>query len=259
MTRKQSLLQLSIIILILSGCTKKKSQEDSTKDRITYSIKKIFPHDHKAFTQGLTVADGKLFESTGQAGSWIAEVDIASGQQNKKVVLDKKFFGEGITILNNKIYQLTWQNHVGFIYDVKSFEKLREFQYDYEGWGITANDKNLIVSDGTSKIRFLDTLTLKSIKEITVKDGLAAVNNINELEFIEGFIFANQWQANYILKIDPATGNVVGRMDLTALAEKIYPLNPSADVLNGIAYEKKSKLLLVTGKLWPALFAIKIN
>jgi glutamine cyclotransferase len=252
----KSFFPLAILLFFLSACSGKKTNEAKA---ISYSIKKIFPHDKKAFTQGLTVADGRLFESTGQAGSWIAEVDIATGSHDKKVILDKKYFGEGITILNNKIYQLTWKNHVGFIYDLKTFEKIREFKYDHEGWGITDDDKNLIVSDGTNKIRFLDTLTLQSVKEIIVKQGEVVVDKLNELEFIDGFIFANQWQTNNILKIDPVTGFVVGRMDLSRLAEKIYPLNPSADVLNGIAYEKKSKSLLVTGKLWPALFALNIE
>jgi glutamine cyclotransferase len=247
-----------IVLLVLSACNGKKSNKEKAK-AISYSIKKIFPHDKKAYTQGLTVADGRLFESTGQAGSWIAEVDIASGNHDKKVILDKKYFGEGIAILNKKIYQLTWKSRIGFIYDLKSFHKIGEFQYDHEGWGITTDNKNLIVSDGTSKIRFLDTLTLKSVKEIIVKEGEVPVDQLNELEFIDGFIFANQWQTNYILKIDPATGAVIGRMDLSQLAEKIYPINPSADVLNGIAYEKKSKSLLVTGKLWPALFALEIK
>jgi glutaminyl-peptide cyclotransferase len=186
-------------------------------------------------------------------------VDIATGAHDKKIILDKKYFGEGITILNNKIYQLTWQNHLGFIYDLMTFKKIGEFQYDYEGWGISSDGKNIIVSDGTSKIRFLDTLTLKSVKDITVKDVQVAVDKLNELEFVDGFIFANQWQSNYLLKIDPRTGEVVGRMDLSTLAEKIFALNPKADVLNGIAFEKKSKLLLVTGKFWPALFALKID
>ncbi len=252
-------LGLIVTFFVLAACTAKKTPETSTKELIPYSIKKIFPHDNKAFTQGLTVADGRLFESTGQTGSWIAEVDIATGTQDKKVVLHDKYFGEGIAILNKKIYQLTWKNHVGFIYDLGTFEKIKEFHYDHEGWGITTDDHYLIVSDGTSKIRFLDTLTLKLVRDINVKDGQKTVDQLNELEFIDGFIFANQWQTNYILKINPTTGAVVGRMDLSALAEKMYPLNPQADVLNGIAYEKKSKLLLITGKLWPALFALKIN
>lgn len=250
---------IAALFFILISCASKKTKETSTVKLIPYSVMKIFPHDKKSFTQGLTVADGKLFESTGQTNSWIAEVDIATGAHDKKIILEKKYFGEGITILNNKIFQLTWQNHLGFIYDLKTFMKIREFQYDFEGWGISSDDKNLIISDGTSKIRFLDTLTFKSVKDIIVKDGQAEVDKLNELEFVDGFIFANQWQTNYILKINPNTGLVVGRLDLFALAEKIYPLNPSADVLNGIAYEKKSKLLLVTGKFWPALFALKIN
>lgn len=253
------LLPLALVSFLFFACNGKKQKEIKKEGTIPYTVEKIFPHDNKAFTQGLTVADGRLFESTGQAGSWIAEVDIATGNQDKKVVLDKKYFGEGIAIFNRKIYQLTWQNHIGFIYDLRSFKKIGEFKYDYEGWGITYDDKNLLVSDGTSKIRFLDTLTLKSIKEIIVKEEGEPVDKINELEFINGFIFANQWQSNYILKIDPTTGLVVGRMDLSQLAEKIYPFNPSADVLNGIAYEKKSESLLVTGKLWPALFVLKIE
>ncbi len=255
----KSFFRIAITLFAFSACNGKKHRETIPEKSIPYSVKKIFPHDIKAFTQGLTVADGTLFESTGQSGSWIAEVDIATGSHDKKVILDKKYFGEGITILNNKIYQLTWQNHVGFIYDLKTFEKIKEFQYDYEGWGISSDGKNLMVSDGTSKIRFLDTLTFKSVRDVTVKDGGIEIDKLNELEYIDGFIFSNKWQTNYLLKINPLTGEVVGKMDLTALAEKIYPLNPSADVLNGIAYEKKSKLLLVTGKFWPALFALKMD
>ena len=221
----KSFIHIAILLFILSACGGKKPKEVKAEKAISYSIKKIFPHDNKAFTQGLTVADGRLFESTGQAGSWIAEVDIATGSHDKKVILDKKYFGEGICILNKKIYQLTWQNHIGFIYDLKSFNKIGEFHYDHEGWGITADDKNLIVSDGTSKIRFLDTLTLQSAKEIIVKEGEEVVNKLNELEFIDGFIFANQWQSNYILKIDPSTGLVVGRMDF-AISRKDLSAQP---------------------------------
>ena len=226
---------------------------------IPYAILKIFPHDPAAFTQGLTIAEGRLFESTGQNDSWIAEVDLLTGKQEKKVVLDKKYFGEGIAILHNKIYQLTWQNHVGFIYDLRTFKKIGDFQYDHEGWGITHNGKNLIVSDGTDKLRFLDTLSLKPVSILTVVDDENVADKLNELEFVDGFIFANQWQTNYILKIDPTTGSVVGKMDLSALAEKMHLLNPEADVLNGIAYERKSGMLLVTGKLWPSLFALRLQ
>ena len=248
------------LIFFLTSCTSGKKTELKSDDTlIPYAILKIFPHDPAAFTQGLTIAEGRLFESTGQNDSWIAEVDLLTGKQEKKVVLDKKYFGEGIAILHNKIYQLTWQNHVGFIYDLRTFKKVGEFQYDHEGWGITHNGKNLIVSDGTDKLRFLDTLSLKPVSILTVVDDENVADKLNELEFVDGFIFANQWQTNYILKIDPTTGSVVGKMDLSALAEKMHLLNPEADVLNGIAYERKSGMLLVTGKLWPSLFALRLQ
>jgi glutaminyl-peptide cyclotransferase len=256
------LLSAAICCIFVISCNpkKEKEKESTHNDLIPYSIIKIFPHDKTAFTQGLVVEQGRLFESTGQNGaSWIAEVDIATGTQDKKILLDKQYFGEGITTLNNKIYQLTWQTKIGFVYDLKTFKKVNEFEYDREGWGITHNGKNLIMSDGTNQFYFLDTLSLKPVSTLKVKDGSAPAERLNELEFIDGFIYANQWQTNFILKIDPANGNVVGRMDMTELAEKVFPLNPNADVLNGIAYEKKSKMLLITGKLWPAMVAVKFK
>ncbi len=258
MTRKLNACCLLGLALLVS-CHFKKDGEDAG-DLIPYSIIKVFPHDNTAFTQGLVVEQGRLFEGTGQHGtSWIAEVDIATGRQDKKVILDKKYFGEGITVLNNKIYQLTWQNKMGFIYDLKTFNKIGEFEYEREGWGITHDGKNLVVSDGTDKLYFLDTLSLQPVSILHVKDRGTAAEQLNELEIIDGYIFANQWQTNYILKIDPVSGEVVGRMDMGAVAEKIFPLNPNADVLNGIAYEKKTRMLLITGKLWPALVAVRFQ
>ncbi len=245
-----------VCILSVVSCSPKKKENTHL---IPYTVVKAFPHDPTSFIQGLTIHQGRLFESTGQDNSWISEVDIATGKHDKKIILDKGYFGEGICILNNKLYQLTWQNHIGFIYDLKTFTKLGEFKYKHEGWGITHNGKNLIVSDGTNKLHFLDTLTLKEISTVIVKDKNAEVEDLNELEYIEGFVFANQWQTNYILKIDPGTGDVVGRMEMSPLSRKMNLLNPSADVLNGIAYEQKSKTLLVTGKLWPTLFAIRFQ
>lgn len=252
---------LSIALVLLAfGCgAKKESKSESNTALIDYAIVKVFPHDAKAFTQGLVVEQGILLESTGQNGtSWIAEVDIVTGKQEKKVALDKQYFGEGITVLNNKIYQLTWKSKVGFIYS-KKYEKIGEFSYDREGWGITHNGENLIVSDGSEKLYFLDTTTLAVKKTITVSEKGKATNNLNELEYIDGYIYANRWQTNFIVKINPANGEVVGTLDLTQVAEVVYPGNPNADVLNGIAYEPKSKLLLVTGKLWPAMVAIRLK
>lgn len=247
------------LLLGASCSSEKKSESESKGNTIPFTMVKAFPHDIKTFTQGLTVHNGQLFESTGQTGSWIAQVDITTGTQNKKVVLDDQYFGEGITILNNKVYQLTWKSKVGFVYDVNTFAKLGEFTYSHEGWGITSDDKHLIMSDGTPTLHFLDTLTLTEVSTIEVKENGMPMDELNELEFIDGFVYANQWQTQYILKINPTTGEVVGRMDLSELWSKILQMNPNADVLNGIAYEKKSKTLLVTGKYWPVMFALRFT
>jgi glutamine cyclotransferase len=251
-------LLLSVVVLLAFSCSKKEEQS-TTDDQIAFELVKAFPHDVTAFTQGLVIENGKLFESTGQKGSWIAEVDIATGKQDKKVILDGKYFGEGITFLNNKVYQLTWQNHEGFVYDARTFEKLNTFTYSHEGWGITHNGKNLIVSDGTDVLHFIDTVSLKDDHVLHVTDHGSPVEKLNELEYIDGFIFANQWQTTLIYKIDPGDGKVVGRMDMSALNDEISKFNGSFDVLNGIAYEKKSKTLLITGKLWPVMFALRLK
>jgi glutamine cyclotransferase len=251
------LITFFVMALFTIGC---KPGNNETVNAIPFKVVKVFPHDKSAFTQGLVIEYGRLFESTGQEGaSWIAEVDIASGKQDKKVNLDSLYFGEGITILGNKIYQLTWKSKKGFVYDVNTFQKLQEFAYDHEGWGITHDGKNLIVSDGTNKIHLLDTATLSEVKVLEVKENGVPVDKLNELEYIGGYLFANRWMTNEVLKIDLATGNVVGRLDLTQLAIEANQSNPSADVLNGIAFEKKSGLLLVTGKWWPFLFALRLE
>lgn len=259
---KSAFLFPGLVLLLISCTPKEKNQEpEAAKDEtlISYSIAKLFPHDRTAYTQGLVIERGRLFESTGQKGSWIAEVNITTGAHDKKVILDDKYFGEGITILNNKIYQLTWQSKIGFVYDVNTFKKLSEFPYEHEGWGITHDGKQLIVSDGTNIIHFKDTVSLKDEHTITVQDKKGVVKSLNELEYIEGYIFANQYLTNNIYKIDPVTGEVIGKLDLSEVGEKVRVTDPQADVLNGIAYEKKSKLLLITGKQWPATYAIRIG
>jgi glutaminyl-peptide cyclotransferase len=259
MMRNKSLLLINLfIVLWLTGC--KPGGKETSASVIPYTVVKVFPHDKSAFTQGLVIEYGRLFESTGQEGSsWIAEVDIASGRQDKKVNLDSIYFGEGITILGNKLYQLTWRSKKGFVYDVNTFQKQNEFTYDHEGWGITHDNKNLIVSDGTNKIHFLDTVTLKEERLLEVKENAIPVDKLNELEYIGGYLFANRWMTNEVFKIDLSSGAVVGRLDLSQLAVEANQSNPSADVLNGIAYEKKSGLLLVTGKWWPFLFALRLD
>lgn len=253
------LLLLTILFSLLAGCKTKDKDPLSDLSNIPYKVTGIFPHDVTAFTQGLVIEQGRLFESTGQDSSWIAEVTLATGKQQKKAVLDKKYFGEGITVLNDKIYQLTWQNKIGFVYDFKTFERLDTFRYEHEGWGITHNGKNLIVSDGTSTLYFKDTTDVNTVNTLTVNFRGEKITGLNELEFIEGYVYANKWQTNDIYKIDPATGDVVGRIDFSRLSNEVKSKFPGVDVLNGIAYEKKSKTLLVTGKLWPALYAIRLD
>ncbi|TWI83951.1 glutamine cyclotransferase [Lacibacter cauensis] len=235
--------------------------------QINYKLLKDHPHDSSSFTQGLIFYNNTLYESTGNPGgvlhngSWVGTVDIATGKQNKKAMLDSAFFGEGITIFNNKIYRLTWQNRKGYVYDAATFKLLNEFSYNHEGWGITHNGKELIVSDGSSNIYFWDPATCKEIRRISVQDNNGLKNNINELEFINGYIYANVWQTNDILKIDPASGNVVGLLNLAALKQQFPELSgvsESDKVLNGIAYDSSSNRVFITGKNWSKLFEIQL-
>jgi glutamine cyclotransferase len=244
--------------LITVSCTPKK---DSIQNPtfIDFKVQNTFPHDKEAFIQGLVIHNGQLYESTGQEDSWIGIVNIKTGMADKKIRLDKKYFGEGITILNNKIYQLTWQNRMGFVYDLKTYEKLQEFEYSSEGWGLTHNNIDLIMSDGTSTLYFRDTLSLKIKKEIHVTYNGKPVNALNELEYIDRFIFANVWRTNWIAKINPANGQVVGFLDLSKLVQQANLINPNADVLNGIAWHEGTQSMLVTGKNWPYIYVLKMN
>jgi glutamine cyclotransferase len=218
------------------------------------------PHNTDAFTEGLTINNGKVYESTGQNGkSWVAEVDPGSGTHDKKIILDSQYFGEGITILNNKLYYLTWQTKIGFIYDARTYKMLGEFHFDTEGWGLTHNDKELIRSDGSEKIYFLDSAKLSVTRTITVTDNGARVKNLNELEYVNGYLFANVYETSRIVKIDPSTGKVVGRLDLSTIVEEIKRMYPNTAELNGIAYDKNSNALLITGKLWPKSYLIRIQ
>lgn len=260
--RLSAWLILTSVALYFGSCDQKKSSEKKeTTDSlaIPYSVRTQWVHDTGAFTQGLVIYNGKLYESTGQKQSWIGIVDINTGVPDKKVVLDDIYFGEGITILNNKVYQLTWESKVGFVYNLKTFKKLRDFQYETPGWGITHDSVNLIMSDGTEHLIYLDTTSLQPIKKLKVTDEKGPVKNLNELEYVEGYVFANIWQTNQIVKIDPATGRVVGRMDLTPLARDAQMRNPKVDVLNGIAYHPTTRLFLVTGKYWPMIYVLKLK
>ena len=219
----------------------------------------VFPHDPDAFTQGLEFRDGKLLESTGQEGkSSLRSEELETGKVLEKVDVPPPFFAEGITLLNAKIYQLTWQHQLGFIYDYESFQKTGQFSYTGEGWGLTNDGRSLILSDGSNRIKFLDPDSFRVTKTIAVLDGKTPVNEINELEYVKGEIYANIWHNNRIAMINPETGRVTGWIDLTGL----LPQNEVQDeeaVLNGIAYDERSGRLFVTGKLWPKVFEIRLK
>ena len=269
---KYPILYLGLLLTITCSCN-----NNTTSDKIpvgnaipppasiSYQLVQVHPHDTAAFTQGLIYYNGVLYESTGNpdtvpGAGWIGTADIKTGKQSKKVTLPADIFGEGITILNGKIYQITWRNQKGFIYDLNTFQKIREFSYQGEGWGITNDGTNLIVSDGSSNIYYWNPETLKEEKRINIQDQNGLKNNINELEFVNGYIFANVWQTQQILKIDTSSGNVVGVMDFSDLIRS-YPelTSPPADVLNGIAWDSTQNRFFITGKRWSKLFEIKLN
>ena len=224
----------------------------------TYTVVNTYPHDRAAFTEGLVIENGVLYEGTGLNGqSSLRRVDLATGQVLQSQALSPEYFGEGVTVWDDQIIQLTWQSHVGFVYDKTSFKLLKTFNYPTEGWGLTHDDRRLIMSDGTPTLHFLDPDTLKEIGQITVTDNGQPVLNLNELEYVRGEILANVWQTNRIARIAPETGRVTGWIDLTGLLSPQYRQQP-VDVLNGIAYDAEHDRLFVTGKLWPKLFEITL-
>lgn len=224
-----------------------------------YEVVNAWPHDRAAFTQGLIFHEGAFLESTGQYGeSTLRRVEPQTGRVLKSVEVAPQYFAEGMTLLGGKIYQLTWQNHVGLIYDPSTFELLGNFRYDGEGWGLTNDGESLILSDGTPQIRFFDPATFAVRRTITVTDRGRPVRELNELEYVKGEIFANVWHADRIARIDPQTGRVTAWIDLAGLLAAAERGGPEA-VLNGIAYDAASDRLFVTGKLWPKLFEIRIK
>ncbi len=221
-------------------------------------VVRTYPHDEGAFTQGLEYFGGYLYESTGRAGqSTLRKVALETGQVLKKVSLPSDVFGEGLTIFRGRIYQLTWLSRKGFVYDLGSFHQIREFPYENEGWGLTHDDTSLIMSDGTNTLRFVDPGSFRVTKTLEVYAGNEAVANLNELEYIDGEIFANIWNVPRIARIDPHSGKVVAWIDLSPLAAKEE--RGAEDVLNGIAYDHDTHRLFVTGKDWPEIIEIQIE
>ena len=224
-----------------------------------YQIVHTYPHDPKAFTQGLIYVDGHLYESTGLNGrSSLRMVNLTSGDVLQKHDLPQEYFGEGLTDWDSTLIQLTWTSHIAFVYDRFSFSLQRMFHYDGEGWGLTHDQTNLILSDGTSYLQFLDPKSFRVVRRLHVVDDSGhPVENLNELEYIHGEIYANVWQTDEIVRISPRSGKLLGRIDLAGIVDK-RELTGEGAVLNGIAYDATTDRLFVTGKLWPKLFEIKI-
>jgi glutamine cyclotransferase len=223
-----------------------------------YQVVHVYPHDPQAFTQGLSIVDGVLYEGTGLNGrSTVRKVKLENGEVLQVQKIGQEYFGEGIAVWHDRIFELTWRSGIGFIYDRASLTRVGTFTYAGEGWGLTHDGVRLIMSDGSASLRFLAPATQRETGRIEVRDGRTPVENLNELEFAKGTVLANIWQTNRIARIDPHTGRVVEWIDFSGL------LSPGdaaqgADVLNGIAYDAANDRLFVTGKLWPKLFEVKI-
>jgi glutaminyl-peptide cyclotransferase len=222
-------------------------------------VVRSFPHDPGAFTEGLFYRDGVLYESTGLEGhSTLRKVDLATGRVLKSLNLAPQYFGEGIVDWHGRLLQLTWTNHVGFIYDLATFAQVGRFGYPGEGWALTQNGREIIMSDGTPQLRFLDPVTLKPVRLLTVTADGAPVKNLNELEWVKGEILANIWLTSRIARIDPSSGKVTGWIDATGLMPPEAVGGNEDAVLNGIAYDAAHDRLFVTGKLWPKLFQVRL-
>lgn len=235
------------------------SPDGRTRDSFTMvaEIVASFPHDTSAFTQGLVIHDSRLFEGTGQYGqSTLREVELETGDIVRSARLNRAYFGEGITILNNRIFQLTWRSGIGAVYDLESFEIADTFRYAGEGWGLTHNEQHLILSDGTSVLRFLDPDSFEVVRNIEVTGPDGPVARLNELEFIQGEIWANVWYEDTIVRIDPESGQVSGIVDVSS----IYPaaLRDREEVANGIAFDPAEQKIYITGKNWPQLHEIRL-
>lgn len=265
---------LAIAALFLFACnnaTPDKSAEYNqpptgiaAPENISFNITGIYPHDSSAYTQGLEIYNNKLIESTGDfINSSIRIADIKTGRVEKKHMMGTtEIFGEGITIFQDKIYQLTWKNYLINVYDIKNIEQpLKTIKWPYEGWGITHNNTELIISDGSANLYFIDPTDFKIKSTRQVSDNIGPVDQINELEYIDGFIFANVYQSDVILKIDPANGQVKGRINLPGLIQQYSKgFTPDAnEVLNGIAWDSTSKKIYITGKHWPKMFELTVN
>ncbi len=270
---KQYLVIFAVVFFACKGNDPGHNGDDSTTTTnppppaISYTVVKVYPHDTGSYTQGLLWQNNQLYEGTGMEGeSRLMLESIDNGKPSKTVALPPEEFGEGVTIFNNKIYQLTWKTHLVHVYDAATFKKVKDFPWPYEGWGITHNGKELIISTGSSNLYYVNADSFSISKIVGVSDNYGPTGDLNELEYIKGFVYANQYGTDYILKINPETGKIEGKMDCSGLLAKSgKPFDPAmygpntGYVLNGIAYDSAKNSLYITGKRWPALFEIKLS
>jgi glutaminyl-peptide cyclotransferase len=243
-------------LAVLSGLTPTLAAPVATYG---YQIVRVYPHDPGAFTQGLFFKDGFLYESTGRLGhSSIRKVRLETGGVLAKLDFPPDIFGEGITDWEGRLISVTWHSRIGFVLDLKSFAVLQRFSYPGEGWGLTRNERHIIMSDGTAELRFLNPQTLREVRRLKVTAGGKPLSQLNELEWVDGEIYSNIWLTDRIARIDPQTGKVVGWIDLKGILPPSDRVRGNTDVLNGIAYDPPTQRLFVTGKLWPKLFEIRL-
>jgi glutaminyl-peptide cyclotransferase len=254
-----------LFILFITGCTGNDNNNSgnntpaSSTPVMPYTVSGAYSHDTTFFTEGLNFYNGNLLESTGNYGkSRLVLYNLKTGKEIRQVSLDPKYFGEGTVMLHDTIYQMTWKEKTVFVYN-KDFKKIKELPLNYDGWGLTTNGKELIASDGSSNLYFYEPGTFRLLRTQGITENGVPTSMINELEYVNGFIYSNQWQSNNIFKIDPGTGSIVAKMDLTELYNRTIAKYPKADVLNGIAYDPSTKKLYVTGKMWPEIYELSGN
>lgn len=259
-----------IALILLAACNGKEPDHDDTIvpkpiPVIGYNVMAQYPHDTSAYTQGLQFYKGKLYEGTGDyETSSLRITDIKTGHVEKKHLMGSdKIFGEGINIFKGKIYQLTWKNNLVYVYDLNNIDKpINTLKWPYEGWGLTNNGTDLIVSDGSANLYFVNPNDFKVKSTIAVTDNGGPVQELNELEYIDGFVYANVYETDYIVKVDPSSGHVVGKMNLTGMGQQYFPkqiVPGRTDVLNGIAYDSATNKMYITGKRWPIMFEINLK
>jgi glutamine cyclotransferase len=252
-----TLIFAALLSVLLAGCIEDDAPDAQKVPVYGFRVMAIYPHDSGAFTQGLVYRDGVLYEGTGLYGrSKLRETRLETGAVTRSRILPPQLFGEGIALFEDHLVQLTWRSGIGLVWDLENLTVVRTFAYSTEGWGITSDGRNLIMSDGSSELRFLDPETFRVRGKIDVVSEGAPLPGLNELEYVEGLIYANVWETDEIAIISPETGVVVAWIDLSGLLTEEEQLG--ADVLNGIAYDPESGRLLVTGKLWPKIFQIEI-